>query len=113
MTIYSITAFKDLPKKPVLFVYRAKGATCHPATLRDKINGYSEIRIVKTKFGRTEHKTYSYPGIPHYGFIPGAILVDVKDAPRLKEIFKRFKVSHVKIEVKSIEFKRWSSRVPA
>lgn len=91
----------------ILFIYRAKGASCHPATIHDKLHGYSEIRIKKDEHGRTQRKTYYYPGIPHQDLIPSTALVEAKEEAHLEEIFQRFKVSYVKIVVKSIKFMRW------
>lgn len=83
-------------KKLTLFIYRAKGASCHPTTLHDKIHGYSEIRIKKDAQGRTERKKYSYPGIPHHRLMRGGFVTDLKNAPIVEALFNRFGVSYIK-----------------
>lgn len=92
-------------KNLTLFVYRSTGARCNPHTLYDHLHGYQAIRSTKDEFGRSRHKTYHYPGIPHRRIMRGVLVADRKNVRAVEELFDRFGVSFIKCP--SPVFVRW------
>ncbi len=97
-------------KKLTLFIYRSEGARCNRGTLHDKLHGCTVIRIKKDEYGRTEHKKYSYPGIPHRDITQQVLIADRKNARTVEELFNRFRVSYIKCP--SPVFVRWDLPPP-
>jgi hypothetical protein len=79
-----------------LFVYRTRGARCHPSTLYDHLHGFTEVRIKKDAYGRTARKIYRYPGIPHRDVLQSVLVVSGKNARALEELFNRYGVPYIK-----------------
>lgn len=89
-----------------LFLYSSKGAAIHHSTIRDKLLGYSEIRVVRTETGGTKHKTYSYPGVFSKiwcrDLIRGAFIVEARHEAVVIDLFKKYRVPYVRAAVKEI-----------
>ena len=78
----------------------------HRSTILDKLHGYSEVRVVKTESGGTEHRTYTYPGVFskvwHRRLFRGAFVVISKHDGVVVDFFKRYRVPYARATVKEI-----------
>lgn len=85
---------------PTLFIFRPSGASCSGVALHWALHGQCAIRTSADEFGRVVHKTYEYPGIPHFDVIPGVIAVEPRHERRVVETFEKYGVPHLRAKVK-------------
>lgn len=85
-------------KRPRLtpFIYQSRGASRSPMKLHRILHGQRAVRTTKDKFGHVFHKTFEYPGIPHFDVIPGVIAVERKNITHIEKNFKHFNVPYIK-----------------